>query len=221
MWTQEDPLLWSFHAARRPLGSLTESATTLTESAVTQRNQRNLPAQAEKARISNYILQHHVAFINSICIHQSTMGYSWQWPHECFAGLDYTNLSLETEIKVPHGGCESSNVTLRPNKHAPLPGTYLRACAWSQRFAVLSVDNSLCFSEDTIEENIVKCNVSKMELDYKFGGQNQGCIGRANDVGLGAGLIWKKPYRSFSCRDFWGDVNGGGAILFIYTCIYV
>lgn len=35
----------------------------------------------------------------------------------------------------------------------------------------------LVFSEDTIEENIVKCNVSKMELDYKFGGQNQGCIG--------------------------------------------
>lgn len=37
--------------------------------------------------------------------------------------------------------------------------------------------NLWCFSEDTIEENIVKCNVSKMELDYKFGGQNQGCIG--------------------------------------------
>lgn len=26
-------------------------------------------------------------------------------------------------------------------------------------------------TEDTIEEKIVKCNVAKMELDYKFGGQ--------------------------------------------------
>ena len=34
--------------------------------------------------------------------------------------------------------------------------------------------DQLMLPEDTIEENIVKCNVSKMELDYKFGGQSLG-----------------------------------------------
>jgi len=37
-----------------------------------------------------------------------------------------------------------------------------------------TTDQLIFCAEDTIEESIVKCNVSKMELDYKFGGQNLG-----------------------------------------------
>ena len=43
--------------------------------------------------------------------------------------------------------------------------------------------------KDTIEEKIVKCNVAKMELDYKFGGQMLGlgtepAMGKKFFVGL-------------------------------------